>query len=88
MTWLNEEPGWSQEFDYFNITATGEQAAFEYFEASGREFTEALCIDVIEGEYPGNDFRGARLNIDVEDANSYCGTRRLKDFEAIRPSKF
>ncbi len=72
--WLDTEPEYDYEIDYFHKHPSGEEFAFDFFDelGSGSEYTGNLCIDIIEGECPGNDFRGAQLGLSVEDANEVC----------------
>ncbi len=72
--WLDTKPDCEYEFDFFDNPPSGEAFAFDFFNewGSGSEYTRNLCIDIIEGEYPGNDFRGAKLRLSVEDTNKVC----------------
>ncbi len=72
--WLDKEPDSEYEFDFFDNPASGEDFAFDFFNewGFGSEYTGNLCIDIIEGECPGNDFRGAKLRLSIEDTNEFC----------------
>jgi hypothetical protein len=69
-TWLRDEPDWNWEDDYLPDRATGQGAAFEYFEGAEFEVLEALRIQVIEGDRPGSNYIAAELHMPVEEANT------------------
>jgi hypothetical protein len=68
--WLRDEPDWGWEDDYLPDRATGQGAAFEYFNDAGFEVRKALKIRVIEGDRPGSNYIAAELHMDVEEANA------------------
>jgi hypothetical protein len=67
--WLREEPDWGWEDDYLPDRATGQGAAFEYFNEAGFEVRKALKIRVIEGDRPGSNYIAAELHMPFEEAN-------------------
>ena len=68
--WLRDEPDWDWEEDYLPDRATGQGAAFEYFNDAEFEVRKALKIRVIEGDRPGSNYIAAELRITVEEANA------------------
>jgi len=72
---LNNEPEY--DFEYFDYPASVDDDAFEFFSDYGSEFADDLAIDVIEGEYPGNDYKDAKLWIDIEEANRICLAKEI-----------
>lgn len=69
--WFSETPDWNFEDDYLPKMATGEGAAFTYFqEEMDMESVDKLGVKVIEGAFPGNDSCFAKLQRDIEEANS------------------
>lgn len=67
--WLRDEPDWNWEDDYLPDRATGQGAAFEYFEGAEFEVLEAVGIQVIEGDRPGSNYIAAELHMPFEEAN-------------------
>ena len=67
--WLADEPDWSCEDDYLPHWATGQGAAFQYFEADELGVQEALNIRLIDGDYPGHNYIGAHLEMPIVEAN-------------------
>jgi hypothetical protein len=68
--WLRDEPDWNWEDDYLPDRATGQGAAFEYFNEAESEVRKALKIRVIEGDRPGSNYIAAELHMSVEEANA------------------
>jgi len=69
-TWLRDAPDWNWEDDYLPDRATGQGAAFEYFNDAGFEVRNALKIHVIEGDRPGSNYIAAELHMPIEEANA------------------
>jgi hypothetical protein len=67
--WLSEEPDWTWEGDYIHYTKWSDGAAFAFFEGEPEEVRDALGVALIDGPYPGNDYRGAELLRPVDEAN-------------------
>ena len=68
--WLRDEPDWGWEEDYLPDQATGQGAAFEYFNDADSEVRKALRIRVIEGDRPGSNYIAAELHLPAEKANA------------------
>jgi hypothetical protein len=68
--WLRDEPDWVWEEDYLPDRATGQGAAFEYFNDAESAVRKALKIRVVEGDRPGSNYIAAELLIPVEEANA------------------
>jgi hypothetical protein len=68
--WLFDEPDWVWEEDYLPDSATGQGAAFEYFNEADFAMLEALKIAVIEGDRPGSNYIAAELHMPVDEANA------------------
>jgi hypothetical protein len=67
--WLREEPDWGWEDDYLPDRATGQGAAFKYFEDTDCAVLKALKIRLIDGDRPGSNYIGAHLEIPFTEAN-------------------
>jgi len=61
--WLADEPDWRCKDDYRLCWATVENAAFKYFESDEPCGQEALNNLLIHGDYPGNNYIGAHLEM-------------------------
>jgi len=66
--WLDEDIDWN-ESDHFDGYWNGQQAAFSYFDDLPRAILKAVGVKVIDGDVPGSDFRAAKLQKSVEEAN-------------------
>jgi hypothetical protein len=67
--WLRDEPDWNWEDDYLPDRATGQGAAFKYFEDTDCAVLKALKIRLIDGDRPGSNYIGAHLEIPFTEAN-------------------
>ena len=68
--WYAEPPNWGWEDDYLPVKATGQGAAFEYFQDMDQESLDLLGVEVIEGDVPGSSYFAAELHCDIEEANA------------------
>jgi len=68
--WRHDEPDWDWEEDYLPDRATGQGAAFEYFNDAEFAVLEALKIRVVEGDRPGSNYIAAELHMPIEEANA------------------
>lgn len=66
--WLDEDIDWS-ESDHFDGYWNGQQAAFAYFDDLPYAILKAVGVKVIDGDLPGSNFRAAKLQKSVEEAN-------------------
>lgn len=66
--WLDEDIDWN-ESDHFDGYWNGQQVAFAYFDDLPRSILKAVGVKVIDGDVPGSDFRAAKLQKSVEEAN-------------------
>jgi len=66
--WLDEDIDWN-ESDHFDGYWNGQQAAFTYFDDLPYAILKAVGIKVIDGDVPGSNFRAAKLQKSVEEAN-------------------
>ncbi len=67
--WLNDEPDWRWEADYFSDYAHGQSAALAFFQQQPPELLDALGIEIVEGECPGSTYYAAEIGIGIEEAN-------------------
>ena len=67
--WLNEEPNWSYECEYFDSCAGGQRAALDFFRCIDQDCLDQLGIVIVEGEHPGSTYYAAELRADLEEAN-------------------
>ncbi len=67
--WLNEEPNWSYECEYFDSCADGQRAALDFFRCIDQDCLDQLGIVIVEGEHPGSTYYAAELRADLEEAN-------------------
>lgn len=69
--WLEHEPDWLQEADYFDEFFRPHEAALRYFSDLGldRDLQRALGICIVEGEHPGSTYYAVELTVPIEDAN-------------------
>jgi hypothetical protein len=68
--WLCDEPDWAWEEDYLPDSATGQGAAFGYFNDANFSMLDALKIEVVEGDRPGSNYVAAELHMPVDEANA------------------
>jgi hypothetical protein len=67
--WLNEEPHWSYECEYFDSCADGQRAALDFFRYIDQNSLDQLGIVIVEGEHPGSTYYAAELRADLKEAN-------------------
>lgn len=67
--WLDEEPDWENEWEYFYRGGTAQGAAYIHFTSEDRDLMEALGIVVIEGDCPGSSYFAAELRKPIDEAN-------------------
>lgn len=68
--WLKEEPDWSFEEDYIHYTKLNEGAVFDFFQDEEDDVLDALGVELIDGPYPGNNYRSAELHLPIEKSNA------------------
>jgi hypothetical protein len=67
--WLNEEPHWSYECEYFDSCADGQRAALDFFRYIDQNSLDQLGIVIVEGEHPGSTYYAAELRADLKETN-------------------
>ncbi len=67
--WLDAEPNWSYEYEYFDDSANGQSAALSFFRTIDYDSISGIEIDIVEGEHPGSTYYAAELNMDPDEAN-------------------
>lgn len=67
--WLEEKVDTDRMFDFDH---SGSRDCFLFFITLGCDFTDPLGITVIDGDSPGRSYQGAKLTIDIDDANEFC----------------
>ena len=75
--WLSGEPRWSTEDDYIDYWKMNEGAVFRFFENETGDVLDALGVEIIEGDRPGSNYRGAELCIPIEEANAIAEAKGL-----------
>lgn len=75
--WLSEEPDWFGEDEYIHYTKWSDGAAYNFFEGEGQDKLDTIGVDLIDGPYPGNDYRGAKLRLSIEEANVIAKAKGL-----------
>jgi hypothetical protein len=68
--WLDTEPDWTSEYEYFDDWTDGQRAALNFFRDIDLESLSGINIDIIEGEHPGSTYYAAELNMDPFEANA------------------
>ncbi len=68
--WMSEEPYLLFEEDYIYYTKFNDGAVFDFFEGEPGDVLDALGVNIIDGPYPGNNYRGAKLRRPIEEANA------------------
>lgn len=76
--WLSEEPNWSHEDDYIDYRKWNEGAVFDFFAGEPSDVLDALGVEIIEGPYPGSNYRGAELRRPIEEANTIAEVNGLE----------
>ena len=67
--WLNTEPDWTSEYEYFDECADGQHAALNFFRDFDLDSISGIEIDIVEGEHPGSTYYAAELTMDPDEAN-------------------
>lgn len=68
--WMSEEPDLCFEEDYIDYRKFNDGAVFDFFEGEPGDVLDALEVNIIDGPYPGNNYRGAELCRPIEEANA------------------
>jgi hypothetical protein len=68
--WLDAEPNWSYECEYFDDCADGQSAALSFFRTIDHDSILGIEIEIVEGEHPGSTYYAAELVIDPDEANA------------------
>jgi hypothetical protein len=68
--WLDTEPNWTSEYEYFDDWADGQRAALNFFRDVDLDSLSGINIDIVEGEHPGSTYYAAELTIDPDEANA------------------
>ena len=67
--WLDTEPDWTCEYEYFDDWADGQRAALNFFRDIDLDSLSGINVDIVEGEHPGSTYYAAELVMDPEEAN-------------------
>lgn len=67
--WLNSEPDWVNETDYFPDASSAQELALQYFQGMASDVLDALGVIIVEGEHPGGTYYAAELGIGIDEAN-------------------
>lgn len=78
-SWFASPPEWQTEATSIPDCITSEGAAYEHFSLSDAETLDTLEIDLVEGFYPGDDSRVAKLRCSVEEANAAAQSAGLSE---------
>lgn len=68
--WLDAEPNWTHEYEYFDSTADGQGAALDFFRSMDLKSIAEIKIKIIEGEHPGSSYYAAELAMDPDEASA------------------
>ena len=68
--WLDTEPDWSSEYEYFDSWADGQRAALNFFRDIDLDSLSGINIEIIEGEHPGSTYYAAELVMHPDEANA------------------
>ena len=68
--WLDTEPDWSSEYEYFDSWADGQRAALNFFRDVDLDSLSGINIDIVEGEHPGSTYYAAELVMHPDEANA------------------
>jgi hypothetical protein len=68
--WLDTEPDWTCEYEYFDDWADGQRAALNFFRDIDFDSLSGINIDIVEGEHPGSTYYAAELAMGPEEANA------------------
>jgi len=67
--WLGEPVNWMAT-DFWPQGWSGQGRALSFFRDLDFPTTEALCVQIIEGEHPGSSYYAAELRFEITDANA------------------
>ena len=67
--WLDTEPDWTSECEYFDDWADGQRAALSFFRDFDLDSISGIEIYIVEGEHPGSTYYAAELATDPDEAN-------------------
>ncbi len=68
--WLDAEPDWTSEYEFFDEWADGQSAALSFFRNIDHDSISGIEIDIVEGEHPGSSYYAAELVMDPDEANA------------------
>ncbi len=68
--WLDTEPDWTSEYEYFDDWADGQRAALSFFRDFDLDSISSIDIDIVEGEHPGSTYYAAELVMHPDEANA------------------
>jgi len=68
--WLDTEPNWTSEYEYFDDWAHGQRAALNFFRDVDLDSLSGINIDIVEGEHPGSTYYAAELVMEPDEANA------------------
>ncbi len=68
--WLDAEPNWITEYEYFDSWADGQRAALNFFRDVDLDGLSGINIEIIEGEHPGSTYYAAELAMAPDEANT------------------
>ncbi len=72
--WMDDEPDWIWESDYFSAYASGQSAALDFFHALPPDALTTLGVAIVEGEHRGSSYFAAELRIPASKANHAAKT--------------
>lgn len=75
--WLSEEPHWPTEDDFIHCSKTNEGAVFCFFENEPSVVLDDLGVNIIDGDRPGSNYRGAELSTPIKKANAIAKAKGL-----------
>ena len=75
--WLDNEPDWTSEYEYFDDWADGQRAALNFFRDIDLDSLSGIKIDIVEGEHPGSTYYAAELAMDPDEANAIALCERI-----------
>jgi hypothetical protein len=77
VTWLDDEPNWTSEYEYFSSGADGQSSALSFFRDLETGYADALGIIIVEGEHPGSSYYAAELKFSAADANRVAAEKGI-----------
>lgn len=75
--WLDEEPDWVNESDFFSDFADGQSTALSLLRDMDPEVLEVLGIAIVEGECPGSTYYAAELEKNLDEANAVAVREKI-----------